>query len=186
MSVCTIGQIQLILGPMFSGKSTELIRRIRIYSVSNLKCLVVKYINDNRYSHENVSTHDNFHLPAVSTDKLNSLNEKLVKSSNVIGIDEGQFFPDIVDFCDRNANDGKIIIVAALDGTFQRKPFGEVLNLVPLSDSVIKLNSVCMDCYRSAPYTKRLIKNNKIEIIGSSDIYRCVCRFCYFKNGNNS
>ncbi|XP_042338599.1 thymidine kinase, cytosolic-like [Plectropomus leopardus] len=74
----------------------------------------------------------------------------------VIGIDEGQFFPDTVEFCEEMANLGKTIIVAALDGTFQRKPFGNILNLVPLAESVVKLHAVCMQCYKEAAYTKRI------------------------------
>ncbi|XP_012891521.1 PREDICTED: thymidine kinase, cytosolic isoform X3 [Dipodomys ordii] len=74
----------------------------------------------------------------------------------VVGIDEGQFFPDIVEFCETMANNGKTVIVAALDGTFQRKAFGAILNLVPLAESVVKLTAVCMECFREASYTKRL------------------------------
>ncbi|KFQ51898.1 Thymidine kinase, cytosolic, partial [Nestor notabilis] len=101
-------------------------------------------------------------------------------NSTVIGIDEGQFFPDIVEFCEMMANTGKTIIVAALDGTFQRKAFGSILNLVPLAESVVKLNAVCMECYREASYTKRLGAEREVEVIGGADKYHSVCRACYF------
>lgn len=101
--------------------------------------------------------------------------------SAVIGIDEGQFFPDIVEFCEKMANTGKTVIVAALDGTFQRKAFGSILNLVPLAESVVKLNAVCMECYREASYTKRLGAEREVEVIGGADKYHSVCRACYFQ-----
>ncbi|KFQ63463.1 Thymidine kinase, cytosolic, partial [Pelecanus crispus] len=101
--------------------------------------------------------------------------------SAVIGIDEGQFFPDIVEFCEMMANAGKTVIVAALDGTFQRKAFGSILNLVPLAESVVKLNAVCMECYREASYTKRLGAEREVEVIGGADKYHSVCRACYFR-----
>ncbi|NWW92233.1 KITH protein, partial [Rhynochetos jubatus] len=99
----------------------------------------------------------------------------------VVGVDEGQFFPDIVEFCEGLANAGKTVIVAALDGTFQRKAFGSILNLVPLAESVVKLNAVCMECYREASYTKRLGAEREVEVIGGADKYHSVCRACYFR-----
>ncbi|XP_016359680.1 thymidine kinase, cytosolic [Sinocyclocheilus anshuiensis] len=97
----------------------------------------------------------------------------------VIGIDEGQFFPDTVEFCEEMANMGKTIVVAALDGTFQRKAFGNILNLVPLAESVVKLNAVCMQCFKEAAYTKRLGAEQEVEVIGGADKYHAVCRECY-------
>jgi hypothetical protein len=97
-----------------------------------------------------------------------------------IGIDEGQFFPDIVPFCEKMANIGKTVIVAALDGTFQRKPFGSVLDLIPLAESVTKLSAVCMLCYNDASFTERLGDELAVEVIGGSDKYLAVCRQCYF------
>ncbi|KAF2975812.1 hypothetical protein EK904_005888, partial [Melospiza melodia maxima] len=90
-------------------------------------------------------------------------------------------FPDIVEFCEKMANTGKTVIVAALDGTFQRKAFGSILNLVPLAESVVKLNAVCMECFREASYTKRLGAEREVEVIGGADKYHSVCRACYFR-----
>ncbi|XP_027706022.1 thymidine kinase, cytosolic isoform X2 [Vombatus ursinus] len=136
------GQIQVILGPMFSGK-----RNI-------MEALPACLLRD------------------VAQDAL---------AVTVIGIDEGQFFPDIVEFSENMANAGKTVIVAALDGTFQRKPFGNILNLVPLAESVVKLTAVCMECFREAAYTKRLGVEKEVEVIGGADKYHSVCRLCYFK-----
>ncbi|XP_029454986.1 thymidine kinase, cytosolic isoform X2 [Rhinatrema bivittatum] len=167
---------------MFSGKSTELMRRVRRFQVAQYKCLVVKYDKDVRYSVNRLSTHDRNMMDAVSASRLRDVREEAVASA-VIGIDEGQFFLDIVEFCEEMANEGKTVIVAALDGTFQRKAFGCILDLVPLAESVVKLNAVCMECYREAAYTKRLGAEKEVEIIGGADKYHSVCRNCYFQRG---
>ncbi|XP_043190498.1 thymidine kinase, cytosolic-like isoform X2 [Amphibalanus amphitrite] len=149
------GQVQVIFGPMFSGKTTELIRRLKRYQVANHRCLIIKYANDNRYADKDISTHDRQTLAAVSATKLEPLKSIAASSYSVIGIDEGQFFPDCVPFAEELANLGKIVIVAALDATFQRQAFGDILSLVPIAENVVKLNAVCMECFRTASYTKR-------------------------------
>uniref|UniRef100_UPI00398F0B06 thymidine kinase, cytosolic isoform X1 n=2 Tax=Pristiophorus japonicus TaxID=55135 RepID=UPI00398F0B06 len=175
------GQIQIIFGPMFSGKSTELMRRVRRYQIAQYQCLVVKYAKDNRYNAEDLATHDRCTMQAVPTTNLSEVYEKALNCA-VIGIDEGQFFPDCVEFSENMANKGKTVIVAALDGTFQRKAFGNILSLVPLAESVVKLSAVCMECYREAAYTKRLGAEKEVEVIGGTDMYRATCRLCYFTN----
>lgn len=175
------GQIQVIFGPMFSGKSTELMRRVRRFQIAQYKCIVIKYVRDTRYSKEQLATHDRYTMSAVSACLLSDVYTEALGCC-VIGIDEGQFFPDVVEFCEDMANRGKTVIVAALDGTFQRKAFGDILNLVPLAESVVKLNAVCMECYREASYTKRLGAEKEVEVIGGADKYHSVCRPCYFKS----
>ncbi|XP_059938017.1 thymidine kinase, cytosolic isoform X1 [Mesoplodon densirostris] len=175
----TRGQIQVILGPMFSGKSTELMRRVRRFQIAQYKCLVIKYAKDTRYS-SNFSTHDRNTMEALPACVLRDVAQEALGVA-VIGIDEGQFFPDIVEFSETMANAGKTVIVAALDGTFQRKAFGTILNLVPLAESVVKLTAVCMECFREAAYTKRLGVEKEVEVIGGADKYHSVCRLCYFK-----
>ncbi|KAG8446436.1 hypothetical protein GDO86_014043 [Hymenochirus boettgeri] len=176
------GQIQVSeFGPMFSGKSTELMRRVQRFQIAQYKCLVIKYAKDTRYSKEKLATHDQRTMAAVSACRLYDAATEALTCS-VIGIDEGQFFPDTVEFCEEMANHGKTVIVAALDGTFQRKAFGNILNLVPLAESVVKLNSVCMECFREAAYTKRLGSEKEVEVIGGAEKYHSVCRMCYFRN----
>ncbi|XP_067860104.1 thymidine kinase, cytosolic isoform X2 [Heptranchias perlo] len=177
------GQIQIIFGPMFSGKSTELMRRVRRFRIAQYRCLVVKYAKDTRYSNEDLATHDKFTMQAVPATKLSEVNQEALKCA-VIGIDEGQFFPDCVEFSEEMANKGKTVIVAALDGTFQRKAFGNILNLVPLAENVVKLSAVCMECFREASYTKRLGTEKEVEVIGGTDMYRAACRLCFFGRGN--
>merc|ERR1712038_1264122 len=135
------------------------------YQIANYHCLVVKYSKDMRYDISNVATHDQQTLEAsVSTDCLMPLLER-AKRYDVVGVDEGQFFPDVVEFCERLADSGTVVIVAALDGTFQRQGFGTILNLVPLAESVIKLTAVCMTCYGDASFTKRKGQEKQVEVI---------------------
>ncbi|XP_026214681.1 thymidine kinase, cytosolic [Anabas testudineus] len=172
------GQIQVIFGPMFSGKSTELMRRVRRFQIAQYHCLVIKYAKDTRYSDKGMATHDKNTMAAIPANCLVDV-KSLALQACVIGIDEGQFFPDVVEFCEEMANLGKVIIVAALDATFQRKPFGNILNLVPLAESVVKLHAVCMQCYKEAAYTKRIGAEKEVEVIGGADKYQAVCRKCY-------
>uniref|UniRef100_A0A8C5EDH3 Thymidine kinase n=1 Tax=Gouania willdenowi TaxID=441366 RepID=A0A8C5EDH3_GOUWI len=158
--------------------STELMRRVRRFQIAQYKCLVIKYAKDTRYSGTGMATHDRNTMEAIPASCLGEV-RRLALDASVIGIDEGQFFPDTVEFCEEMANLGKIIIVAALDGTFQRKPFGNILSLVPMAESVVKLNAVCMQCYKEAAYTKRLGSEKEVEVIGGADKYQAVCRKCY-------
>ncbi|XP_064643080.1 thymidine kinase, cytosolic-like [Lineus longissimus] len=172
------GQIQIIFGPMFSGKSTELIRRMKRYQIAKYECLVIKYAKDTRYDQDGVATHDKQVLKAVGANELSEIKEE-ARKAEVIGIDEGQFFPDIVLFCEKMADRGKIVIVAALDGTYQRKGFGQILNLVPLAESIVKLTAVCMICFKEASFTKRTSVEEEVEVIGGEDKYLAVCRDCF-------
>ncbi|QDJ95080.1 thymidine kinase [Hypsugopox virus] len=172
------GKIELILGPMFSGKTSELGRRIRRHKIAKRDCVIIKYDKDTRYG-KDVFTHDGIAMSAMFTSKLNDLCLDFINFS-VIGIDEGQFFTDIVEFCERMANLGKIVIVAALDGTYQRLPFGNILNLIPIAEEVIKLSSVCTICGESASFSKRISNETEIEVIGGEDKYIATCRNCFF------
>lgn len=177
------GRIQVIFGPMFSGKTTELIRRLKRFQFANHKCLIIKYHHDKRYSEqEEIITHDQQKMSAVTCVKLTDLkNNTLLDDFSVIGIDEGQFFPDTVSFAEEMANMGKTVIVAALDGSYQRTAFGDILNLIPLAESVIKLTAVCMSCYQEASFTKRIGTERKLEVIGGAEKYMAVCRNCYIR-----
>ena len=157
---------QVIFGPMFSGKSTELIRRLQRFKIARYNCLIVKYANDKRYTEDDaIATHDRQMLQAVNATKLNDLKSKfnIVDDYDVIGIDEGQFFPDIIEFAESMANNGKTVIVAALDGTYQRKGFANILELVPLAEHVIKLTAVCMICFEDGSYTKRITEDKEVS-----------------------
>merc|ERR1712130_312216 len=173
------GTIQIIFGPMFSGKTTELMRRVRRYNIAQKKCVVIKYRADTRYSVTKASTHDSVTCDAMPCSKLAEV-AKAVENYDVIGIDEGQFFSDIYQYCEMWADEGRTVVVAALDGTFQRKPFGNILSLVPISEKITKLSAVCMICCeRDAAFTFRMSTETEVEVIGGSDKYVAACRGCY-------
>ena len=176
------GEIQLIIGAMFSGKTSEMLRRIKRYKVANKKCICIKYIEDDRYSKNRISTHDLQMWDSISLSCLIPEMDRL-SDFEIYGLDEGQFFPDICEFAETMANKGKIVIVAALDATFERKPFGNILNLIPLSESVVKLNAVCTNCFQNASFSYRTTKETAVKLIGS-EMYQPLCRKCFFEKSN--
>ncbi|KAJ5072321.1 thymidine kinase cytosolic [Anaeramoeba ignava] len=175
------GEIQLILGPMFGGKTSELIRRMRRYRIAQKKCLMLKYNKDTRYTKQFCTTHDHVTFEAMQCGSYLSAVKEIVADYDVIGVDEGQFFLDVVQFVEDLANKGKIVVVAGLDGTFERKPFGNFLNLVPLAESVCKLNAVCVKTFKEAPFTRRISEEKEIEVIGGIDKYAAVSRKAFFQ-----
>lgn len=170
--------VELVLGPMYSGKTSELMRRVRRYTHATKRCLLIKYAHDSRYSDECMASHDKQLMLAVPATKLSDVSS-LVDNYDVIAIDEGQFFPDLVEFSEAAANASKVVIIAALDGDFRRKPFGRVLELIPMAERVDKLTAVCTSCYRDACFTKRTVASTEIELIGGAESYQPVCRTCY-------
>lgn len=175
------GRIEIIIGPMFSGKTTELIRRIKRMNLADKKCLVIKYKSDNRYSVDSISTHDHQLYKASSCENLLDL-KNLVDSYDTIGIDEGQFFTDLLEFCDLCVLKGKTIIVSGLDADFKLQPFGKIIHLIPKAESVVKLTSVCMLCKSKEGFFSQKISGDKdlIQDIGGSEKYISVCRECHF------
>lgn len=194
-----MGRIELIIGPMFSGKTSELIKRIRKFSFGKnaKKTIILKWGSDYRNDEKKntLKTHDGHEVNCYRVPNQLTVNgkiipsisfSKLLKECDVIGIDEGHFFPeidDLVTFCEFLSNEmDKIVIVTALNGDFRRKPFMEVLKLIPKCESVIKLNAVCTDCSSAeAAFTRKKVQDNQIIDVGGSEKYESVCRKCYFK-----
>ena len=169
------GRIEVIVGPMFAGKTTELLRRIDRAELARRRVCIMKYAKDQRYSAEKVSTHDYSMHDAIPCAELMPHIETC-RAYDVIGIDEGQFFPDLVPFCDELANNGKTVIVAALDGDFQRKSFGHVLELLSKCESLTKLTAVCRVTGGDACYTKRTVQSTELELIGGAEAYTAASR----------
>lgn len=165
---------------MFSGKSTELIRRMHRYQIAGRRCVIIKYSKDNRYgssAHELITHDQQSKATAVSASRLAEV--VIVEDIDCVGIDEGQFYPDILEYAERWANAGKIVVISALDSTYQRKPFGSIPELVAVADQVIKLNAVCHQCKsETAAFTKRITDETELEVIGGADKYVAVCRKC--------
>jgi thymidine kinase len=185
--------IDIIIGPMFSGKTTELIRRLTICAQAGMKVLVINSNLDTR-SEEVLSCHSikkvTFDsLLTVETRKVKNLSEvsDIVKDFDVIGIDEAQFFSDLIQvvvFCSDILN--KKVIVCGLNGDFEQKPFGDILNLIPFCDTITKLSSFCQTCSERkksiipALFSKRIDTEKKDTIvIGNSHQYIPVCRKCF-------
>lgn len=177
------GHIELIIGPMFAGKTSEMIRRCRRYKLSGYSVVVIKHAKDTRYDFGPVIvTHDKHTLDALP---LNSLEEKDLKrfleETDVVAIDECHFFHNIADIADMLAFRGKIVILAGLDAQNIRQGFKNVLEVVPLAEQVLKLTSVCEICLNDGSYTKRRagVKDASI-VVGGKELYSTVCRKCYF------
>lgn len=181
------GRIELIIGPMFASKSTELIRIANRYKSINKKILAINHKINIRYGHDQIITHDkNILDKCLITDKLMDLYDMNVyHEADIIIIEELQFFEDAFEFVTKSADIyGKTIIAAGLSGNYKREPFGDVLRIIPYADKVLKLSALCKFCEdgTEAHFTKKLkLENNrKVNIeVGSSDKYEAVCRKHY-------
>jgi thymidine kinase len=180
------GRLELIIGNMFSGKSTELIRRINRQKSINSKILIINYIDDNRYSDDSISTHDNVQMKSLKLKRLSDINSEILKHYDSIFIDEGQFFTDLYFFVNYLVEKcRKHVVVSGLDGDSNRNQFGDIIKLIPICDTVDKLTAYCNKCNNGtlAPFTKKYSKtNDSIIDIGGNDKYIPVCRYHYLLN----
>ena len=175
-----LGHIQVIFGPMFSGKTSELLRRIRRYQVRKDSCLLLK-TRDERYGNDfdRIITHDKFSaVEALGCERLYEHLEAAL-AADIVGVDEGQFFPDVIEFAEELANKGKVVIIACLDSDYRRDPFGSICGLVAKAESVTKLSSICITCKGEGSFTARVTPETDIKVIGGRNKYRPVCRTCY-------
>jgi len=179
-----MGYLQLIFGPMCSGKSTECIKIYNKYKIiDKINIMVISHILDNRYGDGVVSSHNKDKIKCHSVEKLNSLKEnKEYVNANVILIEEAQFFNDLKEFV-INAidNDNKIVYVFGLDGDFKKNCFGQICELVPHAEDVVKLKGICIQCKDGTPasFTKKRSINENLVEIGNHEIYDTVCRKCF-------
>jgi len=190
------GSIELIIGPMFGGKSSEMISRVRRATHAMQAGCIIKFKGDDRYEHgDTVSTHDDVRQSSTpGTDMVAPIRvisaatlSEVDVTEPVIGVDEGQFYPDLLECCEAWARDGHRVIIAALDGDFNRKPFGQVCQLIPLCEKIVKQQGVCMACRtHDSAFTQRLWSGSDSVIkIGGNESYRSVCRKCYFDSGTS-
>ncbi len=176
--------INLIMGCMFSGKTSKLINVAKNCKLISKKVLLINFSGDTRYSScEFITTHDNVSIECKSCNEniLDAENFNEYNDSHVICINEGQFFKNLVTFCNNACSVGKDIYICGLDGDYRMKPFGEIMELIPMCDNVEKLKAICMGCKNgtTASFTKRIISSSNLVEIGSSDMYIPVCRKCY-------
>lgn len=182
------GYLKIILGPMFSGKTTELIRIYNRYNACNIKICTINYKEDKRYHQFRMTTHDNKSIESINCFLLEELFESKDSSSkinindyDVFLINEGQFFDDLYKYVDCLVNKhNKKVYVCGLDGDYKRKKFGHILDVIPLADDVIKIKGICQICKKKdAIFTHRVSKEKKQKIIGGKDDYCTLCRKCY-------
>jgi thymidine kinase len=177
------GRIEVICGSMFSGKTEELIRRLRRAKFARQSVEIFKPVVDVRYSAVDVVSHDDNSIPSTPVESAQNI---LLLASNVqvVGIDEAQFFDDgLVDVCNQLANSGVRVIVAGLDMDYLGKPFGPMPKLMAIADDVLKVHAVCVRCGALAQFSHRLAKTDKLVLLGETDSYEPLCRRCFLKAG---
>ncbi len=175
--------IKLIFGPMYSGKSSEIIKIIRRYKTIGKKLLIISHSSDTRYTEDAICTHDQVQEKCLSVSKLEQVLENPeYLDAEVVIIEEAQFFEDLYETVLHAAEkDGKSVIVAGLDGDYKREPFGDIIRLVPCADEIIKLTALCKECGDGtpAPFTKRKVEFDGNVFVGGKESYEAVCRKHY-------
>ena len=175
------GEIEVICGSMFSGKTEELIRRLRRAKFAKQKVEIFKPAIDTRYSDEEVVSHDHNAIPSTPLDSSASI---LLLSSDidVVGIDEAQFFDDgLVNVCNELANRGIRVIIAGLDMDFKGIPFGPMPSLCAIADDVTKVHAICVKCGNLAYVSHRTVEGSQRVLLGETTEYEPLCRECYQK-----
>jgi thymidine kinase len=175
-----IGYLELIIGPMYSGKTSSIIELNKQYTLSNMRVCIVNYAQDKRYDDKLLSTHDKRMIECHNILQLSEI-EKDVDKYDVFLINEGQFFPDLFNFVKYIVDDKKKIVhVCGLDGDFKRNGFPQIIQLIPHADSIIKKYSICKGCQNGtkALFSHRLSNETEVKVIGA-DNYIPLCRNCY-------
>ena len=178
------GSVEVIVGSMFSGKTEELIRRLRRAMFAGLKVEIFKPAVDMRYSEDKVVSHDEKSIMSTPVENASSI-LLLASGVEVVGIDEAQFFDNsLVEVCTMLADGGTRVIVAGLDMDFSGRPFGPIPALMAVAEYVSKVHAICVRCGNLANYSHRKIKSEKVVVLGEKDIYEPLCRSCYVKAVN--
>lgn len=182
------GWIEVICGSMFSGKTEELIRRMRRVQFAHRSVAIFKPKIDTRYSDQDVVSHDANSIKSIAVScAAEILEHSLAEGVEVIGIDEAQFLDNgIVEVAQTLANQGIRVIIAGLDTDFRGKPFGPMPTLMAIAEYVTKVHAICVHCGDLANHSHRLTKSNKIVELGEKDIYEPVCRHCFNKLRKNA
>lgn len=174
------GWIEVIAGCMFSGKTEELIRRLRRAKIAKQSVIIFKPKIDDRYSKNEIVSHSDQSLPSIVIDSTHQILE-LSKNHHVVGIDEAQFFSDdLTDICNQLANQGKRVIVAGLDQDYRGVSFEPIPQLLAQAEYITKTLAICVNCGNPADKTQRTIKTKDRVFVGASDSYEARCRKCHY------
>ena len=174
--------IEIICGPMFSGKTTSLIEKINKEIRNNNKVIIFKPLIDNRYSNDYIVSHDNNKIECKT---IKTAEEILahIDNSEIFAIDECQLFDiNIITVCKKLASQNKKIILAGLDNDYRAEPFKQMLGLMKLSNNITKLNAICVKCGKDASFSYRLSDETEVVVIGKDEKYEARCKKCYYNN----
>lgn len=177
------GYLEIFIGPMYSGKTSKLLEIYKQYKFCNVPIEVINYSEDTRYHDTMLSSHDEIMIPCIQTLKMRDvMNEERIQKADVILINEGQFFEDLVPVVLELVQLKKKVYVSGLDSDFERKKFGTLLDLIPMCDKVTKIHSLCSLCKDGTAgiFSLRLTQEKEQKVIGS-ECYIPVCRYCYEK-----
>jgi len=175
-----MGWIEVIVGPMFSGKSEELIRRLRRAEIGKQRVQIFKPAIDQRYSKNGIVSHSGLEIASELVSNGSEILEKVAPRTEVVGIDEAQFLGEsIVGDCARLAELGKRVIVAGLDTDFMGRPFEPMPRLLAVAEEITKLLAICMRCGNPAVHTQRIVASEELIVVGAGGMYEARCRRCF-------
>src|SRR6187401_269600 len=176
----THGWIEVIVGSMFSGKSEELIRRLRRAQIARLRVQIFKPVIDIRYGDDHIVSHSEMRIGSAAVQSSQALLSQVAPDTEVVGIDEGQFFDaDLPAVCDTLADQGKRVIVAGLDQDYLGKPFDPMPQLLAIAEYITKTLAICMVCGAPANHTQRLVASSERVLVGAQGTYEARCRHCF-------
>ena len=179
----SLGWIEVIAGPMFSGKSEELIRRLRRAEIARQRVQIFKPGIDQRYSDDHIVSHSDLKIQSEGVRDAADLEKRLDWRTEVIGIDEAQFLGEgIVDLVVRMGDMGKRVIIAGLDTDYLGRPFHPMPELLAVADEIVKVLAICMQCGNPAKHTQRLIASEELVVVGAAGMYEARCRRCFEPN----
>ncbi len=175
-----MGWIEVIVGPMFSGKSEELIRRLRRAEIGKQRVQIFKPMIDQRYSKNGIVSHSGLEIASELVGTGSEILEKVTPRTEVVGIDEAQFLGEgIVAACARLAELGKRVIVAGLDTDFMGRPFEPMPRLLAVAEEINKLLAICVRCGNPAVHTQRIVSSEELIVVGAGEMYEARCRRCF-------
>jgi thymidine kinase len=174
------GWIEVIVGSMFSGKSEELIRRLRRAQIARQRVQIFKPAIDDRFATDQIVSHSEMRIPSRAVRTARELIDAVSPDTEVIGIDEGQFFDQQLPMvCDTLANQGKRVIIAGLDQDYLGKPFEPMPQLLAIAEYITKTHAICMVCGNPANHTQRLVASGDRVLVGAQGMYEARCRVCF-------
>ena len=175
-----MGWIEVIVGPMFSGKSEELIRRLRRAEIARKRVQIFKPVIDDRYSTNGIVSHSGLEIQSDTVKDAHEILDKVNLLTEVVGIDEGQFLGEgLVNVCQRLAQAGKRVIVSGLDMDYLGRPFEPMPTLLAVAEEITKLLAICIRCGNPAVHTQRLVHSDELIMVGAKGMYEARCRRCF-------